>query len=132
MRERVIIGCGLVLFVSLFAYPVWHGVLARKAPIAPELKLSTTDKQCVLPTAEMRAAHMQLLNRWRTISVRDGVHTYTAFNGRKYDIGLSSTCTSQCHSKQEFCDRCHSYAGVSGPYCWDCHVDRNQLARSAP
>ena len=132
MRERVVIGCGLLLFVALFAYPMWHGALARRTAIIPELKLPPpTEKECVLPTAEMRAAHMQLLNQWRTESVRNGVHTYTAFNGKRYDISLSGTCATQCHSKQEFCDRCHNYAGVSGPYCWNCHVDRNQLARSA-
>ena len=26
-------------------------------------------------------------------------------------------------NKAGFCDRCHDYSGVSGPYCWNCHSD---------
>jgi hypothetical protein len=36
----------------------------------------------------------------------------------------------KCHdNKEEFCDKCHLYAGVT-PYCWDCHIDP-KLARRA-
>jgi hypothetical protein len=52
--------------------------------------------------------------------VRDGIHTYVASDGTEYEISLTDTCLS-CHSdKEEFCDTCHEYAGIS-PNCWDCH-----------
>jgi hypothetical protein len=35
-------------------------------------------------------------------------------------MSLEDTCF-KCHSNtSQFCDSCHTYAGVQ-PYCWDCH-----------
>ena len=68
----------------------------------------------------MRADHMQLLVAWRDESVRQAQTTYVASDGKKYDISLTGTCL-KCHSKEKFCDRCHSYAGVQ-PNCWSCHT----------
>jgi len=69
----------------------------------------------------MRTEHMQMLNDWRNMVVRDGTRLYIGSDGRKFEMSLSNTCL-QCHSnKTEFCDRCHNYAAVT-PYCWDCHI----------
>ncbi|MBI4875142.1 MAG: sulfate reduction electron transfer complex DsrMKJOP subunit DsrJ, partial [Acidobacteria bacterium] len=82
------------------------------------------------PTPYMRTSHMDLLIQWREQAVRNHNRAYTAFDGKKYDISLSGTCLTQCHAaKADFCDRCHNYSGVSA-YCWDCHVDARQAARS--
>ena len=76
---------------------------------------------------------MKLLVDWRESAVRDARLTYTAYNGKSYRVNLSGTCLGQCHTnKGEFCDRCHSYAAVSGPYCWDCHVEPAPAARRTP
>jgi hypothetical protein len=76
----------------------------------------------------MKAFHMDLLNTWRDDYVRgqeDGdiqLMIHQAPDGKKYVKSLSNTCLSSgCHSnKDEFCTRCHNYAGVI-PYCWECH-----------
>ncbi|HUL36575.1 MAG TPA: hypothetical protein VLW47_02740, partial [Thermodesulfobacteriota bacterium] len=46
---------------------------------------------------------------------------YEASNHKTYNISLSRTCMN-CHKdKEEFCDQCHNYAGVTNK-CWDCHI----------
>ena len=71
------------------------------------------------PASYMRGSHMQLLIEWRDEAVREGERTLRAFNGKTYDMSLTRTCLTQCHTnRNEFCDRCHDYAGVSDPYCW--------------
>ncbi len=133
MRDRMFIALGLALFLALVTYPMWHAVYAGTTAAAPDLKLPKDAKQCVAPVAYMRAAHMKLLIKWREGAVRDHQLTYKAYDGKTYRVNLSTTCLGQCHtSKEQFCDRCHQYAAVSGPYCWDCHVDPSQVARRAP
>jgi hypothetical protein len=120
MRDRPQIVAGLLLFVGLFSFPLWYhrGATSTKAP---DIKLPAREKQCVAPLDYMRRSHMQLLVNWREEVVRSDDRRFTAYNGKIYDKSLTKTCMG-CHTnKAEFCDRCHSYAGVSGPYCWDCH-----------
>jgi hypothetical protein len=134
MRDRVLIGLALMLFVTLVTYPMWHAVYAKTTAAGPQLKLPQTAKACVAPVAFMRASHMKLLIDWREGAVREHRLEYTSYDGKKYRVNLSATCLGQCHTnKKEFCDRCHSYAAVSGPYCWDCHVDPTTVvARRTP
>ena len=130
MRDRVLIAIGLVLFVSMVTYPMWHAAYAKTTAMGPQVKLPEQQKACVAPVAFMRASHMKLLTDWREGAVRDGRLNYAAYDGKTYRVSLSSTCLGQCHTnKQEFCDRCHKYAAVSGPYCWDCHVEPTSVAR---
>ncbi|MGA7876064.1 MAG: sulfate reduction electron transfer complex DsrMKJOP subunit DsrJ [Desulfoferrobacter sp.] len=120
---------GLAIFVVLFTIPFWYNM--GKAVPAPQPNLDTpvikqmAVKQCILPLAEMRTGHMQLLNNWRTWVVRDGLRTYVAADSKTYNISLQNTCMN-CHSnKTQFCDQCHNYAGLklgSTPYCWTCHI----------
>lgn len=120
---------GLIIFIGLATFPLWYNM--GKAAPAPEPKIDTpviqqmAQKQCILPKAEMRTGHMQLLNDWRTEVVRNGNRVYVAFDGKKYNMSLQNECM-KCHSnKTEFCDKCHTYAGLkadSTPYCWTCHV----------
>jgi [DsrC]-trisulfide reductase subunit J len=123
MRDRVLIYFGLFLFLALATFPVWHGVAAQTSTREPEVKTAAGEKSCVAPRAYMRQAHMELLMRWRDARVRGQERRYTAYDGKVYAISLTRTCLTQCHgSKDEFCDRCHSYAGVSAPNCWGCHT----------
>jgi hypothetical protein len=124
--KKVVIG--LVVFVVLMGLPIWYNM--GKAAPAPEIKIDTAaiqampKKQCILPKEEMRTEHMQLLNDWRNWAVRDGLTVYVAADGKQYNMSLQKECM-ECHSnKTEFCDRCHTYAGMtsSTPYCWTCHI----------
>ncbi|OIQ07923.1 hypothetical protein MTCOM_15860 [Moorella thermoacetica] len=125
-RDARYIITGLVIFVGLMTFPFWSNA-GRAAP-APAPNLDTPairqlpSKQCIEATQYMRAYHMQLLNDWRTQVVRDGKEIYVASDGKQYTMSLENTCF-QCHSnKAEFCDQCHTYAGVE-PDCWSCHIE---------
>lgn len=128
MRDRLWIFAGLAVFVALVTTPLWSAH-RRTVGIAgvPNLELPAHATECVAPAAYMRSSHMQLLVQWREDVVRRGDRKYVAFNGRVYDKSLTGTCLG-CHNKEQFCDRCHGYEGVSGPYCWNCH---NQPAARA-
>jgi len=116
---------GLALFIILLTAPIW--LRGGKSAFPPEIKVDTPaiqkleEKRCLEPTAYMKANHMELLDSWRNEVVREGNRIYVASDGKKYEMSLSHTCMN-CHSnKDQFCDRCHNYEGVT-PTCWSCHV----------
>ncbi len=129
MRDRVLIFVGLLLFVAFVSYPLWHAAAARTTSAAPDVRLPQQARTCVAPLAYMRSSHMQLLMDWREGAVRDAKLNYVSYDSKHYRVNLTQTCLQQCHTnKAEFCDRCHNYAAVAGPYCWDCHVDPSASA----
>jgi hypothetical protein len=131
VRDRVWIFAGLAVFVAAFTVPFWHAH-ARASVRQLELVRPAGNKECVAPAGTMRAAHMQMLLSWREDVVRRGDRRYIAMDGKVYEKSLTKTCLG-CHSKREFCDRCHSYSGVSGPYCWNCHsAPQAAVARVVP
>jgi hypothetical protein len=116
---------GIVVFVIAASFPFWYGKGKTVSP--PDLKLDTPaierlkEKLCVEPAPYMKANHMKLLNAWRDGVVREDKRTYTAADGRVFQVSLTGTCL-ECHSnKGQFCDRCHDYAGAK-PNCWNCHI----------
>ena len=112
---------GIVVFIALVSFPIWYDAARGDIPTSANPKIITVEKECVAPTDYMRANHMDLLNQWRDTVVRGGARIYITSSGKHYEMSLTHTCMS-CHSnKSEFCDECHTYAGVE-PYCWDCHV----------
>ena len=123
MKDRNKILAGLVIFIAVITLPFWFNM--GKAAPAPELELTAkakAAKTCVMPTAYMKAEHMQLLDVWRHNVVRNGERAFVNAEGKLFNMSLSNTCLD-CHSnKEKFCDRCHDYASVR-PYCWDCHID---------
>lgn len=122
MRDRLLIYGGLFLFLALVTFPVWRGLALRTTTGGPALKAVAGERSCVAPRNYMRVAHMDLLMEWRDAKVRAQRQRYTAYDGRMYRVSLRKTCLTQCHgSKEEFCDRCHAFAGVSAPDCWGCH-----------
>jgi hypothetical protein len=130
MRDRILIYAGLFIFLALVTIPFTGRLFLGKESKGPELQMPAIEKRCVAPTAYMKSSHMQLLLNWRENRVRRDVRTYVAFDGRSYDVALTGTCLAQCHkSKADFCDRCHNYVGVQGPYCMDCHVDPAKIQR---
>lgn len=134
MRNRPFIVGGLLVFFVFVTTPIWHGLATRRIALeAPEIKLPAQEKQCVAPVSYMRTSHMQLLDEWRDSVVRTGQRKHVAYNGKVYEKNLTNTCLSACHgSRQEFCDRCHDYSGVSSLNCWNCHSDAPQVARNLP
>ena len=129
MNDKKIIITGLTIFVVIMLFPFLWNITTRlvegAAPV-PEPVLSEKAKAagyCVMPKEEMKAEHMQILDHWRDVVVREGDRVYEAANGKKFNMSLSTgdeSCMG-CHSnKTEFCDKCHDYASVR-PYCWDCH-----------
>ncbi|HDQ40859.1 MAG TPA: cytochrome C [Desulfonatronum sp.] len=114
---------GLVIFLGLITFPFWYNI-GSAAYEKPQLKLPEIEKECVEPKDWIRAEHMQLLDDWRDLAVRDNTRLYVNQAGKSFDMSLSKTCmSSRCHAnKAEFCDRCHDALAVS-PYCWDCHVE---------
>lgn len=134
MKDRLFILGGLVLFIVFVTTPIWHGLAERQSALAaPEVKLPTKARECVAPVSYMRSSHTQLLEQWRDSVVRTGQRKYVAYNGKVFQIDLTQTCLSACHgSRQEFCDRCHDYSGVSSLNCWNCHSDAPQVARNLP
>lgn len=112
-KSRVI--PGLVIFVGMVAFPF----LYNKANPSSEPILDTSEGKCVLEKEFMKKEHMKLLKGWREEVVRKGKREPVVINGMRYEKSLQRTCL-QCHKKESFCDRCHSYANVK-PYCWSCH-----------
>ncbi len=116
---------GLLVLIGLLTFPFWYN--AGDVVAAPEPSLDTPvlqglqDKQCIEPTPYMRSKHMELLRHWRDEVVRKGKAIYVASDGREYEMSLQGTCLD-CHSNtDQFCGRCHDYAGVE-PGCWTCHL----------
>ena len=114
---------GLAIFVGLVASPFWYNpVFGTGATAPPVVKLPKDAKQCVLPKAEMRASHMQVIYDWRETVVRGGGRTYRHPDGVEREMSLSNTCLGCHEGKKEFCNTCHVYLAVQ-PFCWDCHFD---------
>jgi len=132
MKDKGKIILGLIIFLVLMTFPIWYnflnGVKAFEEPVILTANTPGKDK-CVRDTEYMREHHMDLLNEWRQLVVReDDRFTQDAY-GNKIERSLSNTCMD-CHSnKEDFCDRCHNYMAVS-PYCWDCHVTPSEAQQT--
>ena len=103
---------------------LWYNAISDGPSGPPELKPPPNGAtRCVEATDYMRASHMELLDEWRDLVVRENQRSFTStLTGATYEMSLSGTCMD-CHSnKAEFCDSCHEYMAVD-PYCWDCHVE---------
>lgn len=126
MYDKGKILTGLVIFFALLSFPFWYTVASGKRGYYPEREKAAKGDQCVLETSEMIPKHMELLNDWRDLAVREGVRVHVTEDGRKFNMSLTNTCLD-CHpNKDRFCDRCHDYLGVK-PFCWDCHVNPKEI-----
>ncbi|MCL4464935.1 MAG: sulfate reduction electron transfer complex DsrMKJOP subunit DsrJ [Chloroflexi bacterium] len=112
---------GLLIFLAVFFIPTAYTYATGGPSQPPKPALPANETQCVESKDWMRDNHMQLLVQWREDVVRNNDRTYTSFTyNKQYKKSLTNTCL-KCHdNKQDFCDSCHTYAGVS-PNCWDCH-----------
>jgi hypothetical protein len=126
---KVLIGIAILLI--LLAFPFFYNM--GKAAKAPEPEINTpaiqalpeSERVCVEPKSYMTDNHMKLLDEWRDQVVREGKRDYMGFTKKKYTISLQNTCL-ECHSNYDnFCDKCHTYSGIT-PYCWNCHLNKPQ------
>jgi len=134
MYDKGKIITGLIIFFGLLSIPLWYTMAnekegARETSILDSLekvdRASKGDK-CVLDVDEMRANHMDILNDWRDLVVREGIRTHKTEDRGSFKMSLTNGCLD-CHkSKAKFCDLCHDYMGVK-PYCWECHVIPEEL-----
>jgi hypothetical protein len=130
VNDRPVIVAGLLVFIALFTLPVWYNALAGTRAIEPSVTLPKAERSCVAPREVMRTSHMTLLATWRDDVVRRDARTWVAYDGHRYEKSLTRTCL-RCHSNTtDFCDRCHTYAGVA-PSCKPCHVMTNQRLQPA-
>jgi hypothetical protein len=112
---------GIVLFVVLFTAPFWLNVGSDKY-VRPELALPANDTECIESREYMAGEHMQILDTWRDMALREEKRIYVSTSGKEWVISLQNTCMT-CHAnKVDFCDKCHTSNSVA-PYCWDCHVE---------
>jgi hypothetical protein len=128
MDDKKVIIAGLVIFLVVVTCPFWYTPLIGAKVTGPVLEKPVGETRCVEDKTYMRENHMQMLNEWRTMSVRNGVTQYTSKSyGVKHEVSLSKTCL-KCHEKKaEFCDRCHNYVSVA-PTCWNCHNERKGIS----
>jgi hypothetical protein len=111
---------GLVIFLGFLTFPFWYNAAMGRAGYRPELQKPVGETKCVEDTNYMRAMHMNLLYTWRDWSVREGDKYYVK-EGQRFKMSLTGTCLKCHNNKEQFCDKCHNYVGVS-PYCFDCHL----------
>ncbi|MDL2207427.1 sulfate reduction electron transfer complex DsrMKJOP subunit DsrJ [Desulfovibrio sp. OttesenSCG-928-M16] len=112
---------GILVFVVLFTAPFWLNIGGSDYE-RPVVALPVAEKECVEPREYMAAEHMQLLDTWRDMALREEKREYVATSGKAWEISLQNTCM-KCHTnKVDFCDKCHDSNSVD-PYCWDCHLE---------
>lgn len=122
MHNAKAVGLGILIFLLLGTFPFWWGWLQESSSEPPEIALPEGGTKCVESREYMRALHMDLLNDWRDTVVRKGERVYVSSSGERFRMSITGTCL-ECHkSNDEFCNRCHTYVGVSTT-CFDCHVE---------
>ncbi|MFH2204972.1 MAG: sulfate reduction electron transfer complex DsrMKJOP subunit DsrJ [Elusimicrobiota bacterium] len=126
MHDAGKILAGLVIFLALLTSPLWYNAASGRSAAPPQPVLPVGETQCVAAKDYMRANHMNMLNEWRDLVVREGQRTHVTPDGRKFEMSLTRGCM-KCHTnRQEFCVKCHDYSGVT-EYCWDCHVEPERV-----
>ncbi|TAL35320.1 MAG: cytochrome C [Spirochaetes bacterium] len=121
-NERVKKIAIVFFWASILSVPLWWNLVRGTVRELPRPEMPVDVKECVLPAAEMRANHMNLLIAWREDAVRRGDRAPITVNGTLFEKSLTGTCLA-CHRKKDaFCDRCHN-AVASHPACFDCHSD---------
>lgn len=115
---------GLIIFIALLTYPFYKNI-GKTFEVPSELKAAPDEMHVGdISLINIRSEHMKLLDNWRDEVVRGGKRV-VIFEGDEYEKSIQKGCLA-CHSKQESCDKCHSYVGVK-PYCWDCHFPEEEV-----
>ena len=122
---------GLALFMAFATFPFWMGRVRAREPGAFASRAAPPGITCVLPKAQMRERHMDLLKQWREEVVRQSDRTpVTLLNGATMERSLTNGCM-KCHARVDwgayravatYCTDCHDYVGIKLD-CWTCHLD---------
>jgi hypothetical protein len=113
--HRRAIGAGVLLMVV----PLFLTVIdaARGVETKPFLTPAKAGTRCVLDATTMRYRHMTYLKDLRDRVVRAGDRSPAVGVDTN---GMMISC-GRCHEdRTQFCDKCHSRAGVT-PDCFGCH-----------
>src|SRR5512139_3473417 len=97
---------GLLIFLGVITYPIWHNTVSGKASYVPKPEIPADKKECVEPKAFIRINHKTLLEDWKTSVVRNGTTAYLASNKKKYNMSLTRTCMNCHRDKTKFCNQC--------------------------
>ncbi|RLI82169.1 MAG: sulfur reduction protein DsrJ [Archaeoglobales archaeon] len=76
--------------------------------------------RCVESKEYMIANHMEVLNEWREMAIREGKRIYFSKTYGVLYNGSIEECF-KCHTYKEFCEKCHEFSGVH-MYCLTCHT----------
>src|SRR5512141_3203840 len=96
---------GLVIFLAFVLFPFYYNYGTVNAKIEPKTDTPAIrdwvqkygKKECVEPKEVMRPDHMQILNNWRDMVVRNGDRVYVNSEGKSFTMSLQNTCLN-CHS----------------------------------
>ena len=96
---------------------------ALAGDIGPKIPIDRSKGDCVLPAAQMRRVHMDILKHRRDDTM------YRGIRGGKQALEACLTCHMvkdaagkpvTVKSPKHFCRVCHDFAAVQ-PDCWQCH-----------
>lgn len=120
MYHKPYVIIGLIILFAVAAAPLWLGITGKGfEDIRKELAKPKGD-HCIEDVKWMRANHMELLNKFREMAIREGIRYYESQTyGVLYNASLNECF--KCHEYKDFCERCHKYCGVT-VYCWTCHT----------
>ena len=102
---------------------------ASRVPV-PVFETGQGDK-CVEDTEFMRRNHMKLLLHQRDETVINGVRTPQYSLNNCIDCHASRKTNSVVGSKDNFCQSCHTYAGVKLD-CFECHASKPKATAFHP
>ena len=109
-------GAAVILMIAAGPAPAAESKPVRAAP--PTITIEKGG-QCVVPTAEMRRDHMNMLLHQRDQTVHRGIRTIR--HSLKHCVEChASTRTNSVLGKDGFCESCHAYAAVRMD-CFECH-----------
>ena len=122
---------GIIIFIVIFTSPFWFNIAIGNPDYKPEpvFPQKENQKECVAAKDYMRLNHMSILNDWRYEVVRTVKVDFKSASGKVFDMSLTNTCLNCHNDTEQFCDKCHNYAGVS-TYCFDCHVEPHKLEKA--
>lgn len=129
LQKLILIVSGLVLITGITTV---NANESEHNELGPEITIpESSGEKCILPEAEMRRRHPDLLKHDRIQTLREGVRAKA--DGKTLDGSLKQ-CVN-CHAvkdesnkyvridnDQHFCASCHKYAAVSID-CFQCHRD---------
>ena len=119
MYHKPYVILGIIGFLALLAMPYWVNAGSIKYEDIKEELAQPKGVHCIKDVKWMSSYHMELLNEWRELAVRDGVRKYHTENG-VFNVTLTECW--KCHDYENYCKKCHEFMEVR-PVCWDCHYN---------